>query len=156
MPAVYLWQNVQSRLVSFMILTDCPDKPMPALTAREVCQVLRDAIFGRRGMVRVCAQTSDELYTGSHGAAGASLPLLRHLRSEGPPWVENAEHQCALRGRPQFSKRSRPRLSTAVTKPRSSPIRTTQSWPRNSPLPPGYASLIGRLCRRIWTITTRS
>lgn len=37
---------------------------MPALTAREVCRVLSDAIFGRRTMVRVCAQTWDELYAG--------------------------------------------------------------------------------------------
>lgn len=59
---VYLWQNDQSRLVSFMTLTYCPDEPTPALTARVVCQVLRDAIFGRRAMVRVCAQTWDELY----------------------------------------------------------------------------------------------
>lgn len=61
---VYLWQNDQSRLVSFMTLTCCPDEPKPALTAREVCQVLRDAIFGRRAMVRVCVQTWDELYAG--------------------------------------------------------------------------------------------
>jgi hypothetical protein len=64
MPAVNLWQNDQSRLVSFMISTDCPDEPMPALTAREVCQVLCDAIFGRRAMVRVCAQTWDKLHAG--------------------------------------------------------------------------------------------
>ena len=37
---------------------------MPAITAREVFQVLHDAIFGRRTMVRVCAQTWDELYAG--------------------------------------------------------------------------------------------
>ena len=61
---VYLWQNDQSRLVSFMTLTYCPDEPTPALTAREVCQVLRDAIFGRRTMIRACAQTWDELYAG--------------------------------------------------------------------------------------------
>ena len=47
-----------------MTLTDCPDESMPALTAREVCRVLRDAIFGRRTMVRVCAQTWEELYAG--------------------------------------------------------------------------------------------
>lgn len=34
------------------------------LSAREVYQVLRDAIFGRRAMVRVCAQILDELYAG--------------------------------------------------------------------------------------------
>ncbi|WP_431194081.1 DUF7693 family protein [Pseudomonas viridiflava] len=34
------------------------------LSAREVCQVLRDAIFGRRAMVRICAQTWDELHAG--------------------------------------------------------------------------------------------
>ncbi|MGN9500614.1 DUF7693 family protein [Pseudomonas syringae pv. aptata] len=61
---VYLWQNDQSRLVSFMTLTYYPDEPTPALTAREVCQVLRDAIFGRRVMVRASAQTWDELYAG--------------------------------------------------------------------------------------------
>ena len=61
---VYLWQNDQSRLVSFMTLTYCLDEPTPALTAREVCQVLRDAIFGRRTMIRACAQTWDELYAG--------------------------------------------------------------------------------------------
>jgi len=37
---------------------------MPALTAREVCQVLRDAILGRRVMVRVSGETWDELYAG--------------------------------------------------------------------------------------------
>nr|WP_256344140.1 hypothetical protein [Pseudomonas sp. IPO3775] len=47
-----------------MTLTYCPDEPTPALTAREVCQVLRDAIFGRRVMVRASAQTWDELYAG--------------------------------------------------------------------------------------------
>ena len=59
MPAVYLWQNDQSRLVYFMILTDCPDEPMPALTTREVCQVLRDSIFGRRVTARAGAQDWD-------------------------------------------------------------------------------------------------
>lgn len=34
------------------------------LSAREVCQVLRDAIYGRRVMVRAGAQTRDELYAG--------------------------------------------------------------------------------------------
>ena len=34
------------------------------LSAREVCQVLRDAIFGRRVMVRAGALTWDELYAG--------------------------------------------------------------------------------------------
>ncbi|WP_122868594.1 DUF7693 family protein [Pseudomonas viridiflava] len=61
---VHLWQNDQSRLVSFMTLTYCPDEPTPALTAREVCQVLRDAIFGRRTMIRAYVQTWDELYAG--------------------------------------------------------------------------------------------
>lgn len=49
---------------SFMTLTDCPDESMPALTAREVGQVLHDAIFGRRVVVRAGAQTWDELYAG--------------------------------------------------------------------------------------------
>ncbi|WP_441346737.1 DUF7693 family protein [Pseudomonas simiae] len=47
-----------------MTLTDCIDESIPALTAREVCQALRDAIFGRRTMVRACAQTWVELYAG--------------------------------------------------------------------------------------------
>lgn len=47
-----------------MTLTVCLDESMPALTVREVRQVLRGAIFGRRTMVRVCAQTWDELYAG--------------------------------------------------------------------------------------------
>ncbi|MCI3911824.1 DUF7693 family protein [Pseudomonas syringae] len=47
-----------------MTLTYCPDEPTPALTAREVCQVLRDAIFGRRTMIRACVQTWEELYAG--------------------------------------------------------------------------------------------
>jgi hypothetical protein len=47
-----------------MTLTDCPEESMPAVTAREVCQVLRDAILGRRVMVRPGAQTWDELYVG--------------------------------------------------------------------------------------------
>jgi len=37
---------------------------MPALTAREVCQVLREVAFGRRMMVRACAQTWSEVYAG--------------------------------------------------------------------------------------------
>jgi hypothetical protein len=60
---VYLLQNDQSRLVSFMILTDCPDEPLPALTAREVCQVLRDAIVGRRMMVKGAVR----VLSGRHG-----------------------------------------------------------------------------------------
>lgn len=47
-----------------MTLTDYPDESKPALIAREVCHVLRNAIFGRRTMIRVCAQTWDELYAG--------------------------------------------------------------------------------------------
>ena len=47
-----------------MTLTDYPDQSMPALTAREVCQVLREVAFGRRTMVRASPRTWDELYTG--------------------------------------------------------------------------------------------
>ncbi|AXI60061.1 hypothetical protein DLD99_06120 [Pseudomonas kribbensis] len=49
---VHLWQNDQSRLVSFLTLTYCLDESMSALTAREVRQVLRDVAFGRRMMFR--------------------------------------------------------------------------------------------------------
>jgi len=61
-----------------MTLTDCPDEPTPVLTAREVCQVLRDAIFGRRAMVRECAQTWGELYAGMFMAdiGGWSLTIF--------------------------------------------------------------------------------
>jgi len=41
-----------------------PCEPTRALAAREVCQVLRDAIFGRRTMISVCSQTWDELNAG--------------------------------------------------------------------------------------------
>lgn len=64
MPAGVPLANDQSQLVFFVTLTDCLDESMPALTAREVCQVLRDAIFGRRAMVRVCAQTWGKLHAG--------------------------------------------------------------------------------------------
>lgn len=37
---------------------------MPALTAREVGQVLREVALGRRVMVRASPQTWDELYAG--------------------------------------------------------------------------------------------
>jgi len=47
-----------------MTLTDCPEESMPALTAREVCQVLHDAIFARRAIARACAQTWGEIYAG--------------------------------------------------------------------------------------------
>ncbi|WP_422662536.1 DUF7693 family protein [Pseudomonas coleopterorum] len=47
-----------------MTLTDCHDESMPALTARAICQVLREVAFGRRMMVRACAQTWSELYAG--------------------------------------------------------------------------------------------
>lgn len=47
-----------------MVSSDCTDESMPVLTAREVCQVLRDAIFERRVMVRLSAQTWEELYAG--------------------------------------------------------------------------------------------
>jgi hypothetical protein len=82
---VCLWQNDQSRLVSIMILTDCPDEPMPAITAREVFQVLHDAIFGRRAMVRVCARTWDEVYPGmlmvdiGDGALRSSTTVMRSI-----------------------------------------------------------------------------
>ncbi|UVL15500.1 hypothetical protein LOY27_06500 [Pseudomonas atacamensis] len=47
-----------------MVSNDCTDESMPVLTARGVCRVLRDAIFGRREMVRLSAQTWGELYAG--------------------------------------------------------------------------------------------
>lgn len=47
-----------------MTLTDCHDESIAALTAREICQVLREVAFGRRMMVRACAQSWSELYAG--------------------------------------------------------------------------------------------
>ncbi|MDC6379805.1 hypothetical protein BW687_006370 [Pseudomonas graminis] len=36
---------------------------MPALTAREVCQVLREVVFERQTMTKLGSQTWDEVYT---------------------------------------------------------------------------------------------
>ncbi|WP_422631059.1 DUF7693 family protein [Pseudomonas syringae] len=36
----------------------------PKLSAREVCQIVRDVILGRRMMAKACAQTWDEIYVG--------------------------------------------------------------------------------------------
>ena len=38
------------------------DKPVPALTARDVYQVLREVTFGRRTMTKVGAQAWNEVY----------------------------------------------------------------------------------------------
>lgn len=38
------------------------DKPSGALTAREVCQVLREVVLGRRKMTRVGNQSWEQLY----------------------------------------------------------------------------------------------
>lgn len=47
-----------------MTSTDCPYESTSALTAREVCHVLREVAFGRRVMVRASPHTWDELYAG--------------------------------------------------------------------------------------------
>lgn len=44
MPAGVPLEKRSKRAGLFMTLTDCPGESMPALTARDVCQVLRDAI----------------------------------------------------------------------------------------------------------------
>lgn len=38
------------------------NEALPALTARDVCQVLREVTFGRREMSKVGAQSWDEVY----------------------------------------------------------------------------------------------
>lgn len=40
----------------------CNAEAMLALTAREVCQVLREIVFGRQTMTKLCSQTWDEVY----------------------------------------------------------------------------------------------
>ena len=47
-----------------MTLTDCVDESMPALTAREVCQVLHEITFGRRRMIWLGEALWDEVYAG--------------------------------------------------------------------------------------------
>ncbi|GAI30055.1 unnamed protein product, partial [marine sediment metagenome] len=39
------------------------DTPLGALTAREVCQVLREVVLGRRTMTKVGNQSWEQLYT---------------------------------------------------------------------------------------------
>lgn len=43
---------------------NCPDESLPALTAREVCQVLREVVFGRRPMANVHTQSWGDVYAG--------------------------------------------------------------------------------------------
>lgn len=45
-----------------MTLDDCGDGSRAGLSAREVCQVLRDVVLGRRAMAKVGDQTWDEVY----------------------------------------------------------------------------------------------
>lgn len=45
-----------------MRLNDSDDTSPNELTAREVYQVLREVVLGRRGMTKVSSQTSDEVY----------------------------------------------------------------------------------------------
>lgn len=45
-----------------MALNECDDISVNALTAREVCQVLREVVFGRRAMTKVGNQSWEQLY----------------------------------------------------------------------------------------------
>lgn len=45
-----------------MVLDESDDRFHSELTAREVCQVLRDVVLGRRFMAKVGDQTWDEVY----------------------------------------------------------------------------------------------
>lgn len=45
-----------------MTVDDASESPLISLTAREVCQVLREVVFERRTMTKVGTQTWDEVY----------------------------------------------------------------------------------------------
>ncbi|MDD2108732.1 hypothetical protein NP554_21880 [Pseudomonas asiatica] len=45
-----------------MVLDDSGDRSPSEITAREVCQVLREVVLGRRAMAKVGDQTWDEVY----------------------------------------------------------------------------------------------
>ncbi|PVZ42575.1 hypothetical protein N430_01188 [Pseudomonas sp. CC120222-01a] len=45
-----------------MILDVCDDTSPSAITAREVCQVLREVVLGRRTMTKVGSQSWEQLY----------------------------------------------------------------------------------------------
>lgn len=45
-----------------MTADNASGSPQNALTAREVCQVLREVVFERRAMTKVGSQTWDEVY----------------------------------------------------------------------------------------------
>lgn len=45
-----------------MTLDNCDNEPLGTLTAREVYQVLREVVLGRRHMTKVGVQTWDEVY----------------------------------------------------------------------------------------------
>lgn len=47
-----------------MTLNDCADESTPALTARAVCQVLREVTFERRTMTNMGQESWDEIYAG--------------------------------------------------------------------------------------------
>lgn len=48
-----------------MVLDDSNDKPANELTARAICQVLREVVLERRQMTEVGAQSWDAVYAGS-------------------------------------------------------------------------------------------
>lgn len=47
-----------------MVLDDSNDKPANELTARAICQVLREVVLERRHMTEVGAQSWDAVYAG--------------------------------------------------------------------------------------------
>lgn len=46
-----------------MTLDDCDDTSFGAVTAREVCKVLREVVLGRRTMTKVGSQSWEQLYS---------------------------------------------------------------------------------------------
>lgn len=47
-----------------MTVNDCAEGVYPALTTREVCQLLREVTFGRQIMIKVGHQSWGEVYAG--------------------------------------------------------------------------------------------
>ena len=60
--AVYPWLRTSVRQTSGMTLKDSTDESIPALTAKEFSQVLREVTLGRRVMTNAGIQGRDEVY----------------------------------------------------------------------------------------------
>jgi probable phosphoglycerate mutase len=68
-----------------MTLNNCTAQSTPALSAREVCQTLREAIFGRRTLTRLSRQSWDEIHEGHFQVEieGWRLTLYNHCNALG-------------------------------------------------------------------------